>query len=85
MPKATRATDRRKHGRARRVPGVVGQDANLQDMRKAAAYAPSAPTAQSEFATGIRTSSLRPQGAGAVAGQAKKRATPMIKKLGEKK
>ncbi|WP_167503132.1 hypothetical protein [Streptomyces malaysiensis] len=82
MPKATRTTDRRRTGRAKRVTGVVGEEANLQDQRKVGAYAPKAPTAKSEFSAGVSVG--RTIGSGAGIGSSKNRAAPAVKKLGEK-
>ncbi|MFE2539098.1 hypothetical protein [Actinacidiphila glaucinigra] len=80
MPKATRTTDRRRTGRGDNVTGVTHGKANLQDQRTKGAYAPGAPSTNSEFAAGISVG--RTMGAGATPGGSKKRAAPAVKKLG---
>lgn len=82
MPKATRATDRRRTGRAKRVTGVVGEQANMQDQRTKGQYSPSGPSASSEFKTGITVG--KPMSRGVSMGKGTSRATPMTKKLGGK-
>ncbi|MFI7083836.1 hypothetical protein ACIBUR_09545 [Streptomyces anulatus] len=83
MPKATRTTDRRRTGRGDNVTGVSQGKSNLQDQRTKGAYGPKAPSANSEFSTGISVG--RTMGAGVSSGSSKKRAAPAVKKIGEKK
>ncbi|MGI5136341.1 MULTISPECIES: hypothetical protein [unclassified Streptomyces] len=83
MPKATSLSDRRRHGRGDNSSRVVSKKANLQDQRRAGAYAPKAPSAKSEFEAGI--SAGRPMGRGVPTGGSKNRAAPAVRKLGEKK
>lgn len=82
MPKATRTTDRRRTGRGDNVTGVTHGKSNLQDQRTKGAYAPKAPSTNSEFSAGVSVG--RTMGAGVSAGSSKKRAAPAVRKLGEK-
>ncbi|MGW3273899.1 hypothetical protein ACWDFH_20865 [Streptomyces kronopolitis] len=82
MPKATRTTDRRRTGRGDNVTGVTHGKSNLQDQRTKGAYAPKAPSTNSEFSAAV--SVARTMGAGVSAGSSKKRAAPAVKKLGER-
>ncbi|MGW3860255.1 hypothetical protein ACWEDZ_02055 [Streptomyces sp. NPDC005047] len=83
MPKATRATDRRRTGRGDNVTGVTHGKSNLQDQRRVGVYAPKPPSTTSEFQAGISVG--RPMSAGVTSGSSKKRAAPAVRKLGEKK
>ncbi|MET9360337.1 hypothetical protein ABZX93_05460 [Streptomyces sp. NPDC006632] len=82
MPKATRTTDRRRTGRGDNITGVAHGKSNLQDQRTKGAYAPKAPSTNSEFTAGV--SVARTMGAGVTAGSSKKRAAPAVRKIGEK-
>ncbi|UXX94050.1 hypothetical protein N7U49_21840 [Streptomyces sp. AD2-2] len=82
MPKATRSTDRRRTGRGDNITGVTHGKANLQDQRTKGAYAPKAPSTNSEFTAGVSVG--RTMGAGVSAGSSKKRVAPAVRKLGEK-
>ncbi|MGW1180099.1 hypothetical protein ACWD7Y_04180 [Streptomyces drozdowiczii] len=82
MPKATRSTDRRRTGRGDNITGVTHGKANLQDQRTKGAYAPKAPSTNSEFSAGISVG--RTMGAGVSSGSSKKRAAPAVRKLGDK-
>ncbi|MGW3153671.1 hypothetical protein [Streptomyces sp. NPDC001089] len=83
MPKATRTTDRRRTGRGDNVTGVTHGKSNLQDQRRASAYAPKPPSTTSEFNAGVSVG--RTIGSGAPAGGSKKRAAPAVRKIGETK
>jgi hypothetical protein len=82
MPRATRNTDLRRSGRGDNTTGVVHGKSNLQDQRRKGQYAPAAPSAGSEFNTGI--SAGRPMSAGATVGQGSTRAAGKVGKLGGK-
>lgn len=84
MPRATRPTDRRKHGVGDNTSGVVHSKANLQDQRRAAAYRPAAPGAGpgADFASGVAMA--KPPSAGATVGQGTTRAFGKVGKLGGK-
>jgi hypothetical protein len=83
MPKATRTTDRRRTGRGDNVTGVTHGKANLQDQRRAGAYAPKPPDTVSEFRAGVSVGTSMSKGV--PAGGSKKRAAPAVRKLGEAK
>jgi hypothetical protein len=85
MPRATRATDRRRTGRGDNVTGVTHGKSNLQDQRTKGAYAPGAPSTNSEFTTGITVGKIRTMAQGTTPGASKKRAAPAVRKLGEHK
>ncbi|MFD9815089.1 hypothetical protein [Streptomyces sp. NPDC059080] len=82
MPRATRATDRRRTGRGDNVTGVTHGKSNLQDQRTKGAYGPKPPATTSEFSAGVSVG--RTLSAGVAPGSSKKRAAPAVKKLGEK-
>lgn len=82
MPRATRNTDLRRTGRGDNVIGVVHGKSNLQDQRTKGRYAPAAPSAGSEFKTGI--SAGRPMSAGPTIGQGSKRIAGKVGKIGGK-
>jgi hypothetical protein len=82
MPRATRNTDLRRTGRGDNTTGVVHGKSNLQDQRKAGAYTPPVPSADSEFKSGI--SAGKPMSAGAPVGQGTRRSVGRIGKIGGK-
>lgn len=83
MPKASRATDRRRSGRGDNITGVNRLKSNMQDQRTKGKYSPGVESTPSAFAAGAKAS--KPATAGVKAGSAKKRAAPAVRKLGEKK
>lgn len=80
MPKATSLSDRRRHGRGDNSSRVVRTKSNLQDQRRAGAYAPKPPSTVSEFNAGVSVG--RSMSAGVPGGGAKKRVAPAVRKLG---
>lgn len=82
MPKSTKIVDRRLTGNGNNTPGVVQGKSNMQDQRTAGKYSPPAPSAGSEFSTGI--SAGRPMSAGAPVGRGTRRTVGRAEKLGGK-
>lgn len=82
MPKVTRTTDRRVHGRGDNTAGVVGAKSNGLDQRTAGRYSPpisASPSAGAQFSSGVIAA--RTMGSGIAVGQGKNRAMGKVNKI----